>query len=65
MKLLMKKDENDTAPLATKLASEGKVKIIVKGHIHTDVLMKAVFKKKFKFNWKKKTKSCLAYDNRY
>ena len=30
-------DENSTAPIAAKLASEGKVKIIVKGHIHTDV----------------------------
>ena len=27
-------DENSTAPIAAKLASEGKVKIIVKGHIH-------------------------------
>ena len=26
-------DENSTAPIAAKLASEGKVKIIVKGHI--------------------------------
>ena len=33
-------DENSTAPIAAKLASEGKVKIIVKGHIHTDVLPK-------------------------
>ena len=38
-------DENSTAPIAAKLASEGKVKIIVKGHIHTDVLMKAVLKR--------------------
>ena len=30
--------ENNTAPIAAQLASEGKVKIIVKGHIHTDVL---------------------------
>ena len=37
--------ENNTAPIAAKLASEGKVKIIVKGHIHTDVLMKAVLKR--------------------
>ena len=29
--------ENNTAPIAAKLASEEKVKIIVKGHIHTDV----------------------------
>ena len=34
-----------TAPIAAKLASEDKVKIIVKGHIHTDVLMKAVLKR--------------------
>ena len=38
-------DENSTAPIAAKLASESKVKIIVKGHIHTDVLMKAVLKR--------------------
>ena len=37
-------DENSTAPIAAKLASEDKVKIIVKGHIHTDILMKAVLK---------------------
>ena len=53
--------ENNTAPISAKLASEGKVKIIVKGHIHTDVLMKAVLKR-FKFNWKKKVKSHMAYD---
>ena len=32
--------ENNTASIAAKLAMEGKVKIIVKGHIHTDILMK-------------------------
>ena len=37
--------ENNTAPIAAKLASENKVRIIVKGHIHTDVLMKAVLKR--------------------
>ena len=37
--------ENNTAPIAAKLASEEKVKIIVKGHIHTDILMKAVLKR--------------------
>ena len=39
--------ENDTAKIAAKLASEGKVKIIVKGHIHTDVLMKEVLKREY------------------
>ena len=34
--------ENNTAAIAAKLASEDKVKIIVKGHIHTDILMKEV-----------------------
>ena len=37
--------ENNTAPIAAKLASEGKIKIIVKGHIHTDVLMKETLKR--------------------
>tara|TARA_B100000989_G_scaffold164914_1_gene123297 strand:+ start:2483 stop:3394 length:912 start_codon:yes stop_codon:yes gene_type:complete len=39
--------ENKTAPIATKLASEKKVKIIVKGHIHTDILMKEVLKREY------------------
>ena len=39
--------ENNTAPIATKLASEDKVKIIVKGHIHTDILMKEVLKREY------------------
>ena len=39
--------ENNTAEVATKLASEDKVRIIVKGHIHTDVLMKEVLKREY------------------
>ena len=31
--------ENNTAPIAAKMASEDKVKIIVKGHIHTDICL--------------------------
>ncbi len=46
--------ENNTAAIAAKLASEDKVKIIVKGHIHTDVLMKEVLKRKY--NLLKKTR---------
>ena len=46
--------ENDTALIAAKLASEGKVKIIVKGHIHTDVLMKAVLKRDLNLIGKKR-----------
>ena len=40
-------DENSTAKAAAKLASKNKIKIIVKGHIHTDVLMKEVIKKEY------------------
>ena len=40
-------DENSTAEIAAQLASKGKIKIIVKGHIHTDVLMKEVIKKEY------------------
>ena len=39
--------ENNTAKIAVKLASEDKVKIIIKGHIHTDILMKEVLKRKY------------------
>jgi len=52
--LISEKNENDTAPIAAKLASEGKVKIIVKGHIHTDVLMKAVLKRDLNLIGKKR-----------
>jgi len=44
-RIINEKNEDSTAPIAAKLASEDKVKIIVKGHIHTDVLMKAVLKR--------------------
>jgi len=39
--------ENNTAKIAAKLASADKVKIIVKGHIHTDILMKEVLKREY------------------
>ena len=53
-KIINEKDENSTAPIAAKLASEDKVKIIVKGHIHTDVLMKAVLKRDLNLIGKKR-----------
>jgi phosphate acetyltransferase len=46
--------ENNTAIIAAKLASEGKVRIIVKGHIHTDILMKAVLKRDLNLMGKKR-----------
>jgi len=53
-KIIDEKDENSTAPIAGKLASEKKVKIIVKGHIHTDILMKAVLKRDLNLIGKKR-----------
>ena len=53
-KIIDEKEENNTAPIAAKLASEGKVKILVKGHIHTDVLLKAVLKKSLNLIGKKR-----------
>ena len=53
-KIINEKDENSTAPIAAKLASEAKVKIIVKGHIHTDILMKAVLKRDLNLIGKKR-----------
>ncbi len=52
--IINENDENKTAPIAAKLASENKVKIIVKGHIHTDILMKAVLKRNFNLIGKKR-----------
>ncbi len=46
--------ENNTALVAAKLASEEKVKIIIKGHIHTDILMKAVLKRDLNLIGKKR-----------
>ena len=40
-------NENKTAKIAAELASKKKIKIIVKGHIHTDVLMKEVLMRKY------------------
>ena len=53
-KIIDEKDENSTAPIAAKLAGERKIKIIVKGHIHTDVLMKAVLKRNLNLIGKKR-----------
>ena len=52
--IIDEKNENSTAPIAAKLASEEKVKIIVKGHIHTDILMKAVLKRDLNLIGKKR-----------
>ena len=52
--IISEKNENNTAPIAAKLASENKVKIIVKGHIHTDILMKAVLKRDLNLIGKKR-----------
>ena len=52
--IIDEKNENNTAPIAAKLASENKVKIIVKGHIHTDILMKAVLKRDLNLIGKKR-----------
>ncbi len=46
--------ENNTAAIAAKLASKGKIEIIVKGHIHTDVLMKEVLKREYNLLGKKR-----------
>jgi phosphate acetyltransferase len=52
--IIDEKNENSTALLAAKLASEGKVKIIVKGHIHTEVLIKAILKRSLNLIGKKR-----------
>ena len=46
--------ENNTALIAAKLASSDKVRIIVKGHIHTDILMKEILKRDYNLLGKKR-----------
>ena len=46
-KIIHEPVENNTAKGAAKLAAKGEIKIIVKGHIHTDVLMKEVLKREY------------------
>ena len=52
--IIDEKNENSTASMAAKLAGEGKVKIIVKGHIHTEVLIKAILKRDLNLIGKKR-----------
>ncbi|MBI29693.1 MAG: Phosphate acetyltransferase [Alphaproteobacteria bacterium MarineAlpha5_Bin11] len=43
--IIDEKRDDYAASIGAKLASEEKVKILIKGHIHTDILMKAMLKK--------------------
>jgi phosphate acetyltransferase len=52
--IIDEKNENSTASVAAKLAGEGKAKIIVKGHIHTEVLIKAILKRSLNLIGKKR-----------
>ena len=53
-KIINEPIENKTAKVAAKLASNGEIRIIVKGHIHTDVLMKEVLKREYNLIGKKR-----------
>ena len=53
-KIIHEPVENNTAEIAAKLASGGEVRIIIKGHIHTDILMKEVLKREHKLINKKR-----------
>ena len=46
-KIINEPNENKTAKIAAELASKKKIRIIVKGHIHTDILMKEVLKREY------------------
>ena len=53
-KIINEPIENNTAAIAARLAAEGKINIIVKGHIHTDILMKEVLKREYNLLGKKR-----------
>ena len=46
-KIINEPIENKTAKIAAKLAASGEIRIIIKGHIHTDILMKEVLKREY------------------
>ena len=39
--------DQDSAAIGTKLASENKIKVLIKGNLHTDILMRVYLKKKY------------------
>ena len=41
------KDEEDSASIACQMSNENKSKIIIKGNLHTDILMRSYLKKEF------------------
>ena len=41
------KDEQDAAAVSCQLANENKIKVIIKGNLHTDILMRFYLKKEF------------------
>ncbi len=47
MQIINAKDEKDCAEIAVRLASSGDVSALMKGHIHTDTLLRAVLDKDF------------------
>ena len=53
-KIINEPIENKTAKIAAKIASDGEIKIIIKGHIHTDILMKEVLKREYNLISKKR-----------
>ena len=45
--IIDEKNENEAAKIAAKLARDNEIKVIVKGNLHTDILMKAYLKKEY------------------
>ena len=62
VKIINEKSNIECSVLACKLAKENKIKIIVKGNLHTDILMRVYLKKKIWIDRGKKIKSYLAYE---
>ena len=64
-KIINEPVENNTAAIAAKLASDEKIKIIVKGHIHTDILMKEVLKREHNLLGKTRLSGQASDNNRW
>ena len=61
-KIIDCENDQDSAIEAASLAKENQIKVMIKGNIHTDILMRTYLKKDFSLLGTKKTKSYMAHD---
>ena len=62
LNILEAKDEEDSASVACQMSNEDRSKIIIKGNLHTDILMRSYLKKEFNLLDGRRLSHIWAYD---